>query len=255
MSSCLRLPGLTVSVIAVLERWTARRAQIHIIPGKGRYRDGLPCSRTVVLKNTPSQQTVNMASAIAVSRACAEAELIVYVNGWIGETRGAPQVNELSRMLENEPRVHFLAAGRLTGPAAANFSKRTNVTYLGEVANELALAHYRVVDLVLTYYDPKVPINRYAEPNKWGDCVAFGVPFIANSEVMTARPYVDDGAAFACDYSDLAALGSLLNKLLDQPELLEAARMRMLSMRSDQQDFDSVFVNQVIEPIRSAYAL
>ncbi len=53
LSYCHDMPGIVRKSLSILERWTARRSVLHIIPGRSRYPDGLIEDRTVVLKNNP----------------------------------------------------------------------------------------------------------------------------------------------------------------------------------------------------------
>jgi hypothetical protein len=67
-------------------------------------------------------------------------------------------------------------------------------------------------------YDPAIPINRVAEPNKWHDCVLFGVPFIANNGIETAAPFVDAGACRLVTYGDATGLTNVLRALAARPD-------------------------------------
>jgi hypothetical protein len=102
---------------------------------------------------------------------------------------------------------------------------------------------------VLTYYDPKVQINRQAESNKWGDCIFLGVPFLVNSEVETAAQFVAQGAAFAVPYSDVDALESLILNLHANPSRLANAVERLQKFRPDYLPFDSAF--EKIVPLKN----
>ncbi len=166
--------------------------------------------------------------------------------GWIGDVRGAALIDGIAELTANNDKIRFLAAGRLTGDAAHRLAQRKNVKYFGEISNEAALSLYRAADLVLTFYDPAIPINRYAEPNKWGDCVQQGVPFLVNSKIITAREYVEGGAAFTCPYDDPKAAQDLIQGLVEDPKALDDARAAIHSMKSHQVSFDETYKSQVL---------
>jgi hypothetical protein len=89
---------------------------------------------------------------------------------------------------------------------------------LGELTFEESLATYYRAHLAFTFYDPQIEINRIAEPNKWGDCVVTGTPFITNTEVQTARSYLENKQCLAVAYSDHEGLARLLSNLSSHSE-------------------------------------
>ena len=89
---------------------------------------------------------------------------------------------------------------------AERMLKFNNVIYLGELAQYKALAYYKLCHFVFTYYDPKVPINRLAEANKWGDALQYSTPVIVNSEVITAQYLRDANAAISTNYENIQDL-------------------------------------------------
>ena len=200
MSLCRPWPKPVQRALQVLERWTARRASIHVAPSRSRYPDGVGQS-FVALANTPSAAAVAEARSLG-PRSSLESIYVLYFNGWIGRSRGAAAASAIADALSDEQQFRLVVAGRLADESAEELIGRRNVEYLGEVSNAEALREYLSADLALTFYDPAVPINRYAEPNKWGDCLAFGVPFLVNEEVETARSSISDGSAVAVPFDD-----------------------------------------------------
>lgn len=234
-SMILKLPRPFSSVLQYLERWTSRHVLLHIVPSFSRYEWRNP--NMVPLRNTPLRK--DFEAAAATPKDSFEHSLTVYANGWLGETRGAPEFLDLANRLEaSGASVRFLIAGRVDSPAGEALIQHPLVIFYGEVDQTRALALYRHADVVLTYYDPKVPINRKAESNKWGDCVYFGIPFIVNSEVETANPFVEMQAAFAVPYKDTEGLFRLIYKWTDDLSPLKHASTQLELFRSDYPVFD-----------------
>lgn len=235
-SLCHNFGERTRSVIQIVERAAARLSALHLIPGKERYPDGLPCRETIEVKNTPS------AAALKASEGCdprLDADSFnVLVTGWIGETRGAAFANSVAAALADHLTVRFIAAGRVTGPSAQEFVERGNVDYRGEIPNSEALALCRSSQLVLTLYDPGSTINRFAEPNKWGDCVALETPFLVNSEVETARPYLQAGAAVSVPYADHVAGAETIAGLASNESEVEQMRQALVEIGLRSRSFD-----------------
>jgi glycosyltransferase involved in cell wall biosynthesis len=234
-SMIVGLPGPLHRWLEALERWTSRSVALHLVPSFSRYQWRHP--RMLELGNSPLLADMERARANPPSRPAAA--LVVYANGWIGESRGAPVfLRALDLIDARSLDIRMVIAGRVTGPGADELIEHPRVTFLGEVSQSEALAWYAAVDVLLTYYDPSVPINRTAESNKWGDAVFFGTPFIVNTEVETAAGFVAAGAAWAVPYDDAGALVDLLNALSRDQALVRSAAERLAEFRASYRAFD-----------------
>jgi len=246
-SLIMRLPGPLHGVLQSIERWTSRRVTLHIVPSFSRYEWRGP--NMVVLRNTPSMNDYHLARRSLYRPP--STGLVVYANGWIGETRGAPVfLQTLQKLAAVAADVKLVIAGRVDGPSSVDLMNHPLVEYRGELSQVDALAIYGEVDVALTYYDPVVPINRLAESNKWGDCVFLRIPFIVNDEVVTAAPFIDGGAAWAIPYSDSAGLADLLIKLSRDRRMLEYRKGSLDNFRSEYLPFDQQF-NCIIDTFRN----
>lgn len=234
-SMIVQLPGAAGRLLPRLERWASRRAALHVIPGFSRYE--WRHDRMIVLRNSPLEADFKAAEEARPVRP--DAAIVLYANGWIGETRGAPVFLRLLDIAEARGLdLKLVIAGRVDGPSAPHLVTHPRVTFLGEVAQREALAWYGAVDAVLTYYDPIVPINRKAESNKWGDAVFFGCPIIFNTEVETAQPLVAAGAALAVPYADAEALADLAQGLAGDPGARAAVAEAVTALRPEYPVFD-----------------
>jgi hypothetical protein len=202
-SMIVDFPCLAGRALRWLERWASRRAELHVIPGFSRYE--WMHDNMVVLRNSPVEEDFIAATQTTPPRP--DAEIVLYANGWIGETRGAPVfLRLLDLAAQRGTDLKIVIAGRVDGEAAPHLISHPGTMYLGELSHRSALAWYGACDAVLTFYDPAVPINRKAESNKWGDAVFFGCPIIVNSEVETAAPLICAGAAISVPYADAEGL-------------------------------------------------
>jgi glycosyltransferase involved in cell wall biosynthesis len=234
-SMILRLPAPAHSLLIALERWTSHQADIHLVPGWTRYEWRHP--KMILLRNTPT--TDDFARARELIPQQLDADFVIYANGWIGETRGAPVFLELmQRLHDTYPRIKLIAAGWTNSESGRQLFAMPNVHYYGEVPTHHALALYHICDVVLTFYDPTVPINRQAESNKWGDCVFIGKPFIVNTEVETARSLVERGVGYSVPYNDVDALLSLILRLSRRDEKLCSSLLTDKRIITEYQPFD-----------------
>src|SRR5690606_18236753 len=234
-SMIVKLPEPFNKWLRMLEKWTSQNSFIHLVPGWTRYE--WRSDNMMVLRNTPN--LIDYESACSTSLERESNSFVVYINGWVGETRGAPVfVKALESIAQLDERIVFHVAGRVDSLAGELLIKHRNTRFYGEINQAEALAIYSIADVVLTYYDPEVEINRHAESNKWGDCVFFGIPFVVNSEVVTADKFTSSGAAWAVPYRGVDELVKLLVFLCNNPEYLKAASLAMAKHKEDYPVFD-----------------
>jgi hypothetical protein len=159
------IPTFVKRPLEAVERWVAKRSAVHIIPGTTRYPDGTPAPKTILLKNSPGRAEIAAAKAAEVPPRD-ESHVVLYVNGWVGASRGTALALRLSREFADNSSFRILVAGRLTGEDAEDLVRQPSVDFRGEVSNVDALALYRQASLCLTMYDPVVEINKHAASNK-----------------------------------------------------------------------------------------
>lgn len=213
------LPNKLKKYVESLEEYTSRNVALHVVPGISRY--NFKSDSLYILRNMPSKSEVDEAVEIYKSKSWPEAKVVIYVNGWLGDSRGMAQVLYLSEQLKSES-FKIILAGKLDGDDAISLSRKENVLYLGEVSNSEALSAYFASDFVFTYYDPSVQINRYAESNKWGDALKTSTAVIVNSEVKTADYLRDRKVAISYDYDDRKGLLGAVRRCIQDFRYKEA---------------------------------
>ncbi|MFA0533133.1 hypothetical protein AB4528_10025 [Vibrio breoganii] len=249
-SMILNLPKPLGVFIQFLERATSGKVQYHIIPSYSRYT--WKNKTMFVIKNTPTSWDIKsvLKKKISKKNNIKERPLNVYINGWVGDTRGAKIFLEVFRKLASENRnIIIIFAGRVDSQHGIDLIELPNVRNMGSLSQKEALELYANTDVVITYYDPAIEINTRAESNKWGDCVAFNVPFIVNSEVETAIDFVENGCAWSIKYHDNNELYKLLLKLESHREYILSAKKNFSKLNSEYMVFDKK-VEQLIEGLQ-----
>ena len=221
LSKSYRLPLLVKRAIGAIEHLVARSARLHLVPSESRW-PAADANRRIVA-NLPSRLIFTEAHAIAKARHYQRPDVLtLYVNGWLTPTRGIRTLCRAIAILERRKvAIRILVAGAAGGNDSNQLIADARTEYKGLVSNAEALALYLRSSLVFTYYDPSLEINRIAEPNKWGDCVATRTPFICNREIVTAKQYVDLGCCISLPYSDEAGLADALENLSRSPSRLK----------------------------------
>lgn len=230
-SMSFKFPKPVVKIIEILEKYTSRNVTLHIIPGIERY--DYPSNRFFILKNFPSEIEIEKAKLIYEEKknTYITSQLVLNVNGYMRDTRGLEQV---CRLAERYPeKLALIVAGKIDNKYEKRLLDNKNVQYLGIVSNAEALASYYASDLVVTYFAPEIFINNFAESNKWGDAIKTGIGILVNSEVITAKEYIDEGVAIANHFHDYDALYRNIEELLQNPNkiLLLKEKIAIISDR------------------------
>lgn len=215
--------GVLGKIIEFLERLTSWSSFMHIVPGLERY--DYHSKKFFVLKNMPSYSEILEAERIFKEWQWPKDQVVININGWLGKDRGMDVALELSKQLMQLP-VKILLLGRLASKEAEMLSKQANVVYYGSVSNAEALASYLASDFVLTYYDPRVRINKMAESNKWGDAIKLGIGIIVNIEVETSDYLVKSGATISLPYHDITGLVMKLHDMVRNKDEVERIKCR-----------------------------
>ena len=243
-SMIFSLPRPVQRIVEALESLVSKRSVANIIPGRERYE--FENVKQVVLRNSPDSGSVELSKKIPVERP--KSSLVVYANGWLGETRGMPTLHSVALKCLDKVDVVFLLAGRVDGRHGELTKDLENVVYLGQLSNAEALAWYRASDLAFTYYDPVIRINRFAESNKWGDCIEFGVVPIVNLEVVTREFLAEGGACIGFDYLDVDRLVDELQLLSKDSEKLSILKRNVDRLKGGVVYFD-VGIRKVVNGV------
>lgn len=147
-----------------------------------------------------------------ISNADEHRNLILVYAGGIARDRGLLLINQA---IENLRDVHLLLAGRVFDDTMKHLLRNPNIRYVGLIRSDKVLDLESVADVMPILYDPSVPINRVASPNKLFDAMMLGVPVITNvcKEIVN---YV--GCGVVAEY-DLNGIENAILRLKNNPLL------------------------------------
>ncbi len=242
------LPKPVEKMIIVLEQQVSQNAIIHIVPTLERY--NYRTSKLYEIANMPEQGQVDEAKHSAVPKQ--DNRLHVYVNGWLNKSRGLDLINHAAKILERDNcnDIVFNVAintGRKTNDQL-DFLERRNVNHLGYLSHTQSLAQYLANNVVVTFYDPAIRINRYALPNKWGDAIAMDTPIILNEGIETAASLITAGIALTVPFDDPDALVALLRNLHRDDTQLITSRGAITNVKDNYKPFDEAII-----PVMTAF--
>lgn len=136
----------------------------------------------------------------------------ILYSGFISKSRGIDVFIKLAHM---NPSVDFIIAG--DGPDrnyAINKSiSINNIKYLGLLAHEEMINIIASVDIIFAFYDPSIPININASPNKIFEAFMVGTPVIINKEVGIASIIEKNYCGLSFYYTDVDGISETIGTL------------------------------------------
>jgi glycosyltransferase involved in cell wall biosynthesis len=138
----------------------------------------------------------------------------IFYGGNLIKTRGLEGVAKVVSSLAS---VKLVIAGY--GPdeptLVSLFNSTRQVEYIGPINYEKIIEHTFRSSLIFALYDPKVPNNKYASPNKLFEAMMTGKPIIVSSGSSMARIVKEEECGIIIDYGDTEALKKVLARLRD----------------------------------------
>ena len=131
---------------------------------------------------------------------------------------------ELIEVLRRHPEWQ-LDLGGFGGDEAilhAKASQLPNITWHGRVPYEQVLAYTKAADVLIATYDPAIPNNRYASPNKLFEAMLLGKPIIVAQGTNMDRVVMEAGCGIVVPYGSISGLESALIELNAHPEQRQA---------------------------------
>lgn len=150
-----------------------------------------------------------------------EREFTVFYGGMISWERGLEQLVEATALAG----VRLVVAGHGADEAifAPLFKQNPNVTFLGNISYRDVLRWSARSQVIAALYDPAIPNNRLASPNKLFEAMMLFKPVLTNEGIRPAEIVKEEGCGMIVKYGDVKGLAEALRKLAADP----AARKEM----------------------------
>jgi glycosyltransferase involved in cell wall biosynthesis len=98
--------------------------------------------------------------------------------------------------------------------------------YLGTISYQEVLEQTAACQLVAALYDPSVPNNKFAAPNKLFEAMMLGKPVLTSEGTLAAHVVREVGCGIVVQYGDRAGLNRALETLMLAPEEAKAMGAR-----------------------------
>jgi glycosyltransferase involved in cell wall biosynthesis len=205
------IPSFIRSSIASFERRCLNYVDQVIIADETRKDQiGKPRKKVWIITNSPPDYYEELLSKLP------EETFTIFYGGNLVKTRGLEGVVKVVSSLAN---IKLIIAGY--GPDEATlvplFNSTKQVEYIGPISYEKIVEQTFKSSLIFALYDPKVPNNRYASPNKLFEAMMAGKPIIVSSGTSMAKIIKKEECGIVIDYRDTKALKETITQLRDNP--------------------------------------
>lgn len=167
--------GLLFRIVDGLEALIASKCDALVTVSEERLRTFQRRPRiTAVTMNCPEPAFANVGTS---ARPRLRDDLLLVYAGAIAQDRGLGILDQVVRSCEN---VDLLVAGRIIDNSIEPLRRNPRIKFLGFLEYSKALELQADADVIPLLYDPALPINRVANPNKLFEAMMLAVPVISN---------------------------------------------------------------------------
>jgi glycosyltransferase involved in cell wall biosynthesis len=151
-------------------------------------------------------------------------EFIIFFGGALLEDRGIDQVIITVKEL-NDEKIKLILMGY---PGTLKYGEKIkgmcrdfkNIQlYLKMVPHEQILHYTSKADMVFILYDPQIPNNRYASPNKLFESMCFAKPVIVSDQSSMTKIVETEKCGLTVPYGDLEELRKAILTLKNNPRI------------------------------------
>ncbi len=194
--------------IAAVERRFARMADLVVMPDR---------ARTVQLGRGFSgriEEIMNVPIDVRVDEE-EEKEFTIFYGGMLSHERGLRQLVEATTRAE----VRLVVAGHGGDEATLIplFQGSPHVRYLGNIPYIEVLKWSARCHLIAALYDPTIPNNRLASPNKLFEAMMLSRPVVTTEGTRPAQVVREVGCGTAVGYDDVQGLAEAIKRLAGDP--------------------------------------
>lgn len=212
-----KLPSLIKIILTFLEKTGIRFSDTLFLVDESRYKQvkGSKIKKLVYIYNSP----IDLHYHKKLKRRPNNEKLTVSYAGALDKFRGLEyMINSIKGM--RSARLIIAGDGNdkdMIKEASLNIK---NIEYLGWLNHDDVLEMSFQADVLFAFYDPAIPNNKYASPNKLFEAMMCGKPIIINSETSASKIVQNTGCGITVNYGDIKSIKNALIKL-QNPDIRE----------------------------------
>lgn len=139
-----------------------------------------------------------------------------FIISWVGKLSKGKGIEDIISSIKDNPKVKLIIAG-YEGTDIDFFKllsrNQKNVFFIGAVNQQESLIITCKSDLLFAMYNPEIPNNVFASPNKLFEAMALGKPILVNSNTTMAYIVTKYSCGFVVNYQDNNGIIKVINEM------------------------------------------
>lgn len=209
-----QVPGAIRKCAASIEKFGIRFTDILFLIDETRYEQvrGAKINRLEYIYNSPED------CFDAKTKLEHSSKISIFYAGYLDKSRGLEEMINAAGELDD---IKLTIAG--TGPSRDiiehHLAKLHNLQYLGQIPYEEVIANSLNADILFAFYEPEIPSNKYASPNKLFEAMMCAKPIIVNEGTTASKIVAEEKCGLIVPYGDVEAIREAILRLRNDPEL------------------------------------
>ncbi len=216
----IRIPAFIRKMVASAEKHGIGYTDALFLVDEARYVQvkGAKIQDLTYIYNTPPDM-YDPCSPVTKNTGSKMGSVTIFYAGALHEDRGLKQV---ITAINEMPDVELILAG--VGSIINYLDKisaehKHKIQYLGWLSYEKVIQYTISADILFAFYNPAVPNNRYASPNKLFEAMMCGKPIIVNDNTSMAEIVRKEDCGIVVPYGDVDATKRAILTLKNDPAL------------------------------------
>ena len=208
------IPHFIITAVASLERFLIRFTDVLFLVNEAQHEEikGSKINKMACIYNSPPDYLSTKPvpkSASGVS---------IFYAGGIHQTRG---LEYMITAVENLDNAQLVIAGLSSGKRAYHpkFTDSDKICCIGRIPYEEVIKRSVNADILFAFYDPEIPNNRYASPNKLFEAMMCAKPLIISDGSWASGIVKKENCGIVVPYGDVSAIKEAIFRLKNNPEL------------------------------------
>jgi len=209
-----RMPRIVKRTVAFAEKFALRFVNVLFLVDESRYEqiEGAKVKRIEYVYNSPEDYFKSLGKPAQTP------EINVFYAGYLDKSRALEAIINTVGELDNV-NLTIAGGGPGTDVVKSYLTKYTNFAYLGQISTNEVMTNTLKADILFAFYDPELPNNKYASPNKLYDAMMSATPIIVNEGTNASKIVTENKCGLIVPYGDTNALKEALQSLINDPEL------------------------------------
>jgi glycosyltransferase involved in cell wall biosynthesis len=211
-----QIPTIVKNLAAFIEKYGIRFADVLFLVDESRYKqvEGAQIGKLIYIYNSPPEI---ISPELEYSR---NSNISLFYAGNLHKTRGLEYIVKAIEDLDNI-KLTFAGEGLCKEWIKDKCRLKNNIKYIGFLSYDKVLEETMKSDILFAFYDPAIPNNKYASPNKLFEAMMCGKPIVVSDDSSMAEIVRKENCGVVVPYGDVESIKDAIVRLKSDANLRE----------------------------------